>query len=247
MKIGIIDYPIRKGNAEQKEIQKLLDMIDALQIYLDTEILDDKEIRKEMKDLLSEYSLEPVFHASVQITVSDLEKLGVAIHDISDAPPYLIFHHNLHEHLKENFVEQIARLNDEEVIPMFENYHRGLELEKIEDYIELFMFIEREGLRSGSVIDIPRFFNDENDVGRSVDTLKKVFSVLIKPQRETILHLIDSKFVDQDNRKWCPIGEGRIPYEMIFHDLKGMNIPYAILEYETLWQIPESFRWMEKY
>ncbi len=241
VKIGIADGFCAKNKIDRlKALENYINKdIEVFQIFLDNEIILDKNSQKEINKISRRKKLDIIFHAPTTLTsINNYEIITSTIKTISPKKfnNILIFHQKKHENQCTQFWEIVKFFNKEQIIPYIENYNIGIETDMIKDF--LFTFRIGGYHKIGAVIDIPRFFNREENLSNALQELSKVMRVIFDLKDDIILHLIDTKYVNQDNRMWCPFGEGRIPYTKIFGIIKESNffhrIRYIIFEYETV-------------
>lgn len=237
---GIADCVGKKDNIDIPElIKKFSKKIDTFQLYIDQNLLYNLSLQKEIKKLINETGIDIIFHAPTSLgEIKEIESILNVIYTVgySNNKNILIFHQKKMETKEKLFWEAIHILNKYSIVPYIENYNKGIDRTLIEEFISIYRKAKNPEV-IGAVIDIPRYFNHEKNTNKSYEeVIKTIKSIMDEGRYNIIFHAIDTTFIDQDNRIWCPIGEGRIPYKKIFHFVKNekANVTQIILEYESI-------------
>jgi hypothetical protein len=214
---------------------------DILQIYLNENLLDTKEILATIRNQQSEFK-QVYYHAEGFLNEDFLkneyrQKLYQFLLSV-DSPNYTI-HFDERSNI-DKLIRFLETLGNEPVEIFIENYFLStgkVEAEKnLKKYLALFTLSTNFGHTIYPVFDIPRLFHQ--DLGFTVEeALEWCYQILNFFGNRNIpllLHLIDADTPDFSRLNFCPIGQGCIPYDTIFKFIRKTrpNISGIILEFE---------------
>lgn len=216
---------------------------DLIQIYLNSELLNDNIYLKKLQNYLLKSNCKPVyFHAEGFLNRKFQEseysrKLFEFVSNFDEGK--LIIHFDESAHLEE-MLDVISAFSDHKPVFYLENYFRSqgkINAEKnIRKYLALFTLANSQQFSLAPVIDIPRFFNASREF-TSEEALQwcfELFNYFGNRGIPILLHLIDAMKPTQERNSYCTIGEGYIPYPDIFQFIVKIKAPIEgiILEFE---------------
>ena len=193
-------------------------------------------------------------HAPVDLNSNAIEEEVISsLLELKDGekPLNVVFHHDYMFPVEET-LSVIKKLNSRGIVVLLENYYKDKDkeavLSAIDSYIQI--LIGGKELKLFPLIDIPRLFIDK--INNSLDSLALTFDLFFSIKElgySLYLHLIDSLDADQNRSKWCPIGEGYIPYDEILSriGLYKLDIPLIVLEFEDKKHIENSITYLNSF
>jgi len=216
---------------------------DLIQIFLNSEHLNDSNFLNKLRDFLLRSNDKPVyFHAEGFLNRKFQEseyskKLFEFVSNFEHKK--LILHFDETAQLEE-MLDIISYFSDHKPVLYLENYFQlpgKVNAEKnIRKYLALFTLANSQQFNLAPVIDIPRYFNASlkftND--EALQWCFELFNYFGNRGIPILLHLIDATKPTQERNSYCTIGEGYIPYPEIFQFMLKIKVPIEgiILEFE---------------
>lgn len=204
-----------------------------VQIYLNTNLLNNGEDLKKIKNFLNRSGQLPCyFHSEMPLNMKLVSsEYYQLLYNYLESFDYfrIIFHYDEKEKL-ENILQTIQKLHRPDGRIYLENDFQLAGKSNAEKNLRKFMAVFSLSQNSDysfyPVIDIPRFFTKKLGFTseESLNWCYQLFNFFNDLRVPVLLHMIDAKDANQQKNMYCPLGEGHIPYKKIFNFLKKNRV-----------------------